>query len=432
VSSGHCRAAAVKSEELERNPFELADVVRLFGEAYRRSTYLTPEQSKALWSIEHCRSARLGGHLQRCNSCGHETPLYNSCLNRHCPKCQFVKKARWLAARESELLPVGYFHKVFTQPHHLNGLVLQNQRQVYDLLFSAGSGTLREFAASGRNEIKGQLGITTLLHTWDQQVRLHPHLHCVVTGGALSPDGRRWSNSREEYLFCVKALSKKFRGKYIDGLKRLYRKGELTLCGSLAPLREPKRFRKLVDRLYARDWVVYSKPPFSGPKTVLKYLSGYTHRVAVSNHRILNVNGEGVTFSWLDRASDNQRRSMKLKGVDFLKRFMLHVLPKGYMRIRYFGFMGGSKRKQNLETCRRLLGVEPESKPEQTPEQKPEPERRKDQEKKPRPEKTAGELFLELTGKPIDLCPRCRKGRMIRVCELPPLTGPPGKMRSAS
>jgi len=422
VSSGCCRAAAGKVEQ----KFELADVVSLFGEEYRRSNYLTAEQSKALWAIKHCRSARLGGHLQRCDSCGHDVPLYNSCLNRHCPKCQFVKKARWLAARESELLPVGYFHTVFTQPHHLNGLVLQNRRKMYDLLFTCCSATLQEFAASARHGLKGKLGITALLHTWDQLLQLHPHVHCVVTGGVLSPDGSRWKNSRADYLFCVKALSKVFRGKYLEGLKRLYEKGQLKLGGSLASLTDPRRFRRLLDRLYSINWAVYSRPPFAGPRTVLKYLSRYTHRVAINNRRILNVSGQGVTFSWWNRRNENRKRSKTLEGVKFLKRFMLHVLPKGYMRIRYFGFMGGSMRKRNLETCRRLLNVEPQPKP--VPEGKSEQE----QSSKPRREKSTEELFLDVTGRPIDLCPRCRKGRMIRVCVLPPITGPPKKRREAS
>ena len=428
MSSGHCRAAAVKSGEAGeaegRRKFELADVVRRFGDEYRRSNYLSSGQSKALWAIEHCRTARLGGHKQKCDQCGYVSRLYNSCLNRHCPKCQFVKKARWLAARESELLPVGYFHNVFTQPHHLNGLVLQNRRKMYDLLFSCCGATLLEFAARPRHGITGRLGITALLHTWDQLLQLHPHIHCVVTGGTLSSDGKRWTHSRADYLFCVKALSKVFRGKYLNGLKRLYENGELKLHGSLAALQDPKRFGKLINRLYAIDWAVYSKPPFGGPQTVLKYLNRYTHRVAISNHRILNVDAEGVTFSWRDRRNEDQRRTKALEGVKFLKRFMLHALPRGYVRIRYFGFMGGSKRKQNLETCRRLLNVKPEPKP--APEQKPAPD------KKPRPEKTTEALFLELTGKPIDLCPRCGKGRMIKVAVLPPITGPPKAARRAA
>jgi hypothetical protein len=466
MSSGGSRAAAAEREAgggAGRGKFELADVVRLFGGEYRRSNHLTSQQSRALWAIEHCRTARLGGHIRKCDNdeCRHEVPVYNSCLNRHCPKCQFVRRAAWLSARLGELLPVPYFHPVFTQPHHLNGVVLCNRRAMYDLLFSSAGRTLVKFAASGRHGIEGRLGITAQLHTWDQLLRFHPHVHCIVPGGALSRDGESWTHSREDYLFCVQALGIVFRGKFLDGLKRLYRRGGLRFYGATASLRDPKKFGRLVDRLYARKWNVYCKPPFAGAEKALEYLSRYTHRVAIGNRRILNVAAEGVTFSWRDRGNGDRQRIETLEGVKFLARFMLHVLPRGYMRIRYFGFMGGPKRGRNLETCRRLLGVtpepepaerEPEREPEAKPEAVPRPAAQEDPEEKPeerhprppdpraerrshaqprrekpQPRKTAAELYLELTGRPIDLCPRCGRGRMIKVAVLPPTTGPPAE-----
>ena len=464
MSSGHCRAAAVKSEGPGPGRFELADVVRRFGDDLSRSVHLEPQQSKALWSIKHCRTERLGGHKQKCDECGYESRLYNSCLNRHCPKCQFARRARWLQARIAELLAVAYFHTVFTQPHHLNGVTQWNQRLMYNLLFSCSAATLLEFAASGRHGMKGRLGITSLLHTWNQLMGHHPHVHCIVPGGVISADRQSWTHSRGEYLFCTEALGQVFRGKYLEGLKGLYDNGELKLYGKLT---DPKQFRKLIDRLYSVNWNVYCKSSFAGPERALAYLSNYTHRVAISNYRILDVDGQGVTFSWLDRNNGNRRRTKKLDGVKFLERFVQHVLPKGYMRIRYFGFLGGSKRKENLETCRRLLGMKgplalpvPEPEPEDEPAPAPEieegpgsdpepptdsgpepvlptePAAGREQKRKPKQgqarTKSVAELFLEITGRPIDLCPRCRKGKMVRVAVLPPATGPPRQRKSAS
>jgi len=412
VSSGCCRAAAVKAR---RKNTELADVVRLFGDEYRRSVSLPRHELKVLRDIELCRTARLGGHLYKCDRCGHEQPQYDSCRNRHCPKCQSLAKARWLDARRRELLPVGYFHVVFTLPHILNVLALWNKRLIYDLLFACASETLKQFAASGRHRMMGHPGITAILHTWDQRIKQHPHLHCVVSGGALSFDGQRWMSSRKKFLFPVRALSKVFRGKFLAKLEELYCKDKLRFYGEVAPLSRPGSFDRLLENLRRKEWIVYSKAPFATPEKVLNYLGSYTHRVAISNYRIRSVSKRGVSFFWRDRANGNRSRVMTLKGSEFLKRFMLHVLPKGYVRIRYYGLLAGSQKKANLAVCRRLLRVAPPP----------------GQEKEAPPEKTARELFFEMTGRDIDICPCCGKGRMIKIAVLPPETGPPGERRAS-
>jgi hypothetical protein len=350
-------------------------------------------------SVEVCRTGHLGGHLERCDTCGHERPAYNSCRNRHCPKCQSLAKARWLEARRRDLLPVGYFHTVFTLPHELNPLALRNKEAVYDMLFAAASETLKEFAAGGRHRVRGRLGFTAILHTWDQVLLGHVHLHCVIPGGALSADGRRWTRARRNWLFPVKALSKVFRGKFTARLEAAFTGGELRFSGRLAEMASPEAFEQLLRTLRTKPWVVYSKPPFAGPGKVLDYLGRYTHRVAISNDRILEVNGETVSFSYRDRAHGGARKVMKLPAQEFIRRFLLHVLPKNYMRVRHFGFLAGPNKGRDLARCRQLLGQAPlpPGKENQSPE----------------------ELLLELTGVDLRTCPRCRQGRMRKVAELP-------------
>jgi hypothetical protein len=379
----------------------MADVFRLYGDAYRRSQPLPSSHLKIMHAIEACRTAALGGHLEQCTDCGFPRPVYNSCRNRHCPKCQSLAKARWLKAREEELLPVPYFHVVFTLPHELNPVALRNKPAVYDILFRAVSQTLLQFGADPDRGLGGTLGITAILHTWDQTLRDHIHLHCAIPGGALSQDRHSWVSARPDFLFPVKALAKVFRGKFLDFLAQAFHDGELAFSGRTADLADESAFRALLDRLYAKNWVVYSKRAFAGPRAVLDYFGRYTHRVAISNHRILAVANGVVTFSYRDRRDADKRKVMSLAANEFIRRFLLHAVPTSFMRIRHFGFLANRRKKIFLSRCRELLGLSPDI-------QRVDPMATK-------------ELVLELTGKDLRLCPRCGKGRMRVVGELAPL-----------
>jgi hypothetical protein len=378
----------------------VADIFRAYGEAYRSAHQLTSLQLKIMRDIERCRTAELGGHLERCDDgdCGFERPAYNSCLNRHCPKCQTVTKARWLEARRAELLPVGYFHLVFTLPHELNPLALVNKKAVYGLLFQAAAATLQDFAADPKH-LGGTTGFTAILHTWDQQLRTHIHLHCVVPGGALSPDGSRWIKARKHFLFPVKALSKVFRGKFVEGLKKLFHKEKLSLQGKLEILSTPEGLSAFFENLYAHKWVVYSKKPFGGPEKVLDYLGRYTHRIAIANHRLVHVQNGKVTFKYRDRKHGNQLKECTLSADEFIRRFLHHSVPKGFFRIRHFGFLANKTKKRLLAQCRRCLGLSP----------KPPVE----------PPKDLIRLLTELTGIDHSRCPRCGRGTMRVVMRLP-------------
>ena len=310
---------------------ELADIVRLHGPAYRRANRLPHAHLKVLRAIEVCRTAALGGHREECAQCGFERYAYNSCRNRHCPKCQSLVKAQWLEARQAELLPVPYFHNVFTLPHELNPLILcqeQNQHAVLALLFQAAAQTLLQF---GRHNLGGTIGVTMVLHTWDQQLRAHFHVHCLITGGALSADRSTWLPARPKFLFPVRALSKVFRGKFLDGLRRLFEEQRLLFPSALpnvAALADPEAFAQLLSRLRRKPWVVYSKAPFAGPRKLLDYLGRYTHRVAISNSRLIDVDHQHVRFHYRDRAAGDIRKVASLPADEFLRRFLLHVLPK--------------------------------------------------------------------------------------------------------
>jgi hypothetical protein len=382
----------------KRSP-ELADIFRAYGESYRQTQPLPRAQLKVMRAIESCRTAALGGHLQQCDGCGYQQPAYNSCRNRHCPKCGSLAKAQWLENRKADLLPVGYFHLVFTLPHELNPLLLVNKKVLCDILFKAVSQTLLEF---GRTHLDGQLGFICVLHTWDQTLRDHFHLHCLIPGGALSFDLTRWIASRQTFLFSVEALSLVFRGKFLALLQRSFRKGELQFPGRTAALAEPVAFSKLVRSLWQKQWVVYAKPPFSSPEKVLDYLGRYTQRVALSNNRILSLaesaNGPLVTFSYRDRKHANRTRTMSLQADEFMRRFLLHVLPQGFMRIRHFGFLANRSRKQKLDRCRVLLNLAPPS---------------------PTAKKSARQLMLEVTGFDLARCPACRVGTLVTLAQLP-------------
>jgi len=393
-------AAPTATGRATRPTCEMADVLRRYGTAYRRSRRVPPSHRKVMRAITNCRTAALGGHRERCPRCEFVRYAYNSCRNRHCPKCQAVTKAQWLADREAELLPVPYFHNVFTVPHELNRLFLsseENQRKMLNLLFRATADTLLTF---GRNNLGGRLGFSAVLHTWDQQLRPHYHLHCVIPGGALAEGGSRWNPApTETYLFNVKALSIVFRAKFLQGLQRLVKAGLLSLTGRVAHLATPAKWKAFLAPLWRKSWVVYSKKPFGGPKKVLDYLGRYTHRVAISNHRLLSADNGIVRFRYRDRAAGDVPRTCSLPSEKFIGRFLLHVLPPRFMRIRHFGFLANRHKKEALAQCRELLGETAE------PQQK-------------EPERTIQEWMLALTGTDITQCPRCGYAPLERT-ELP-------------
>ena len=390
---------SLTKEVLRARPkWEVADIFRMYGKEYRCHHAMPLSHRKVMQSIEVCRTSYLGGHVEKCRLCGFKRPAYNSCRNRHCPKCQSLRKARWLQDRKSELLPVGYFHDVFTLPHKLNALVLKNKKTFFEILFKSVSETLLEF---GRNNIGGRMGFLCILHTWDQVLRDHFHLHCVVPAGALSFDKSRWIPARENFLFDVTALSVVFRKKFIGFIEAAFDKGQFVFPGEIATLATKRGFSRFIDSLWEHRWVVYSKEPFGGPEQVLDYIGRYTHRVAISNNRIINVKDGRVTFAYRDRKGGDIQRTKTLDAEEFTRRFLLHVLPDGFMRIRHFGFLANRCKKQNIQRIRELKGVS-ESGTEKT-------------------KKSTQELMLELTGTDISRYPCCKKGIMEVIAEITPL-----------
>jgi hypothetical protein len=345
---------------VNRPRVEVADIIRAAGDGFieRHERRLAWPQLKVLRAIRNCRTQALGGHLDRCSGCGHEAISYNSCRNRHCPKCQTNARERWLAERSEDLLPVPYNHVVFTIPHDLSGLALQNKKLVYDLLFHAAAETLLEIAADPKH-LGARIGFLAVLHTWGQNLQHHPHVHCVVPAGGLAPDHARWIRAPTSFFLPVRVLSKVFRGKFVDGLKRLYRAHQLGFHGALRSLADSKQFRKFLRQLFGKDWVVYAKRPFRGPEYVLQYLARYTHRVAISNHRLIAYQDGNVSFRYKDYAHGGKKRKMTLSADEFLRRFLLHVLPRGFVRIRHFGFLTNRSRARLVATCRRLLSDAP-------------------------------------------------------------------------
>jgi hypothetical protein len=366
---------------------ELADIFRQYGESYRKTHRLPASHLKIMRAVSVCRTQELGGHLKQCDTCGFEHPSYNSCRNRHCPKCQSLAKAKWLQKQTSELLPVGYFHLVFTLPHELNGLILANKKILLALLFKAVSETLLEF---GRTGLGGTVGVIAVLHTWDQTLKDHFHLHCLIPAGALSFDHSRWLSARKNFLFPVTALSLVFRGKFIDLLKQNIDRGKIAAANNET------------QALWKKSWVIYAKKPFGSPEKVLDYLGRYTHRVALSNDRILNVQNGLVTLSYRDRKDRDRKKTLILDAQEFIRRFLLHVLPEGFMRIRHFGFLANRSKKQLLPQCRKLLDLDPAW---------------------PHcPAESAKDLLLKIIGVDLTRCPCCREGTMIVVGDLPALS----------
>jgi Putative transposase/Transposase zinc-binding domain len=369
---------------------DLADIFRRYGERFAQTHRVSAAEHKVIRAVTACRTEELGGHLYRCDACDFERPVYNSCRNRHCPKCQSLAKARWLEKQTSELLPVGYFHLVFTLPHEFNRLILAHKKIVLSLLFKAVSETLLDF---GKRRLGGTLGIIGVLHTWDQTLKDHFHLHCLVPAGAISLDQNRWIVTRKNFLFPNKALSRVFRGKFLDLLGQAHRSGKI------APL------YKNINVPHHKDWVVYAKKPFGSPQTVLDYLGRYTHRVALSNDRILAIDRGQVTLSYRDRKDGDQKKSLTLDAQEFVRRFLLHVLPDGFMRIRHFGFLANRSKKQALARCRQLLDLDPAL---------------------PLcPAQSAKDLLLKITGVDLSRCPCCHKGTMTVVGDLPAMRNMP-------
>jgi hypothetical protein len=384
----------MKNEKIvsTRKPsFEVADILREYIGPYRDAYPLFPEHYKIVHNLLSCRTKELGGHMEKCDHCGTERISYNSCRNRHCPKCQNMPREKWLDARKAELLPVPYYHNVFTLPHELNSVILSNKRIMLNILFKAVSQTLLEFARNPKNGLGGKLGFIAILHTWDQHLNAHFHLHCLIPGGVLKTDGS-WENTQKAYLFNVKAMSEVFRGKFLDLMTKAYRNK-----GLVSPL-NPDQFKKLKKSLYSKKWVVYIQKPIKRPEYVLEYLGRYTHRVAISNHRIISVDDGKVTFKYKNRKT-KQTVSCTITAVEFIRRFLLHSLPIGFMRIRHFGFLANRWKSENIKRIRAFLGQSVE------------------------PDKDIGksieEMMFKLTGTDITLCPCCKKGKMRIVAELP-------------
>ena len=382
-----------------RPALEVADIVRAHGDEFRQAhaASLSARQKRVLRSIQLCRTVALGGHLERCDQCGHERNAYNSCADRHCPKCQSLARAKWLEKRQAELLPCEYFHVVFTLPEPLAKLSLQNQPQIYSLLFRATAETLQTIAADPKH-LGAQIGFFCVLHTWGQILTAHPHLHCVVPGGGISLDGQRWIACRPGFFLPVKVLSRRFRKLYLRYLEQAYAAGKLQFHGDLEQLADAQNFARYLAPLAEVEWVVYAKPPFGGPERVLDYLGRYTHRIAISNNRLIELKDGEVTFTYKDYKHAQRQKVMTLSADEFLRRFLMHVLPDGFQRIRHYGLLGNRHRAENLARCRELLGVA-------APTAKAHRDYR--------------ERYRQLTGEDPLRCPQCQIGQMIRIAVLP-------------
>jgi len=347
---------------MNRPSLEMADVIRNAGQRFIEKSrhWLTGQHLKVLRAIQCCRTAVLGGHLDECSGCGHRVISYNSCRNRHCPKCQANARKRWIQARTKELLPTRYVHVVFTLPRLLAPLALQNKRVIYNLLFRTSAETLRQVARDPKH-LGAEIGFFSVLHTWTQKLEHHPHVHCVIAAGGLSLDGKSWIHPRYPFFLPVKVLSRVFRGKFTAALRCAFKQGKIGFHGQLQTLATPGAFSSFVRQLFRQDWVVYCKRPFGGPEHVLRYLGGYTHRVAISNQRLVSLTDDNITFRWRDSAHKNRRRLMTISVDELLRRFLLHLLPKGFVRIRNFGFLANRRRKTLLPLCFQLLGSAPQT-----------------------------------------------------------------------
>jgi hypothetical protein len=377
--------------------YDLGSIFRESGPGYSKQYGLSIQQSKVMRAISQCHTAAMGSHAKRCTECGHSEVFYNSCRNRHCPKCQGLDAMQWVDKIQYDLLPIRYFHVVFTIPDSLNRLALINQRAIYDLLFRASALTIKQLAAD-RKHLGIETGCLAVLHTWGQNLMDHPHIHMVVPAGGLNIDTGKWVDSRKKFFLPVKVLSAVFRGKFLAGLKELYQGNQLKLIGSIKDLQSKAAFKCLLDQMYAKDWVVYTKKTFKSNLQVLRYLGRYTHRIAISNHRIRNYNGQTITFDWKDYRDSNHKKQMELDVKEFIRRFLLHVLPYSYHKIRYYGLFSLRNRSLRLNSIREKLSLPVH--------------------KKPFEKKSIVDLLRKLKGIDITLCPSCKKGRMEPVSEV--------------
>jgi hypothetical protein len=384
-----------------RPKHEIAEIFRKHGRGYLQNYSASPEQVGVLNQIVTCRTVAQGGHIEFCDKCGNQRISYNSCRNRHCPKCQTMTKERWLDKRKSELLPVPYFHLVFTLPHELNPIILCNMKELLDLLFSSVNQVIKLFTADPQWRLEGNPGFIGVIHTWNQTLLDHFHLHCLVPGGVLSDDRTVWTGSKENFLFRTRSLVKAFKNIYIKGLWQLKNENCLKFPGRTATYEAIPEFTRLIRTIEKKKWSGFAKSPFSGPEKVLEYLGRYTHRVAISNYRIKTFENRKVTFTWKDRSDNNTTKEMTLKAEEFIRRFLLHVLPKGFKKIRYFGFLSPRYKSNNIKIIRELMNEDPENYALPIDE-------------------SVEDMMLRLTGMDIRKCPKCSKGRMVQIYEILP------------
>ncbi len=386
---------------MDRPKLEVADVFRRYGDAYRQNhgASMSAEQRRVMAAIEVCRTAVLGGHLERCDQCDYERNCFNSCRDRHCPKCQSLARAQWIEHRQAELLDCPYFHVVFTVPEDIAAIAYQNKEVVYEIFFHSTAETLKTIAAD-RKHLGAEVGFFAVLHSWGQNLMFHPHLHCVVPGGGLSADGQRWVRCRAGFFLSVRVLSRLFRRLFLERIEKAFNSGKLHFFASLEFLRDPHAFAARIASAKESEWVVYAKRPFAGPQQVLDYVGRYTHRVAISNNRLIDIDNGQVKFHWRDYRDNSQIKIMDLEADEFIRRFLLHVLPEGFQRIRYYGFLANRDRRKKLALCRQLLGMQTLSQTTSV--------------------KDYRQQYQELTGRSLTLCPRCLKGQMAIVESLPP------------
>jgi hypothetical protein len=391
---------------MSRPRWEVADIFRRYGEAYRQQhgSSLSTVQRRLMHAIEVCRTAALGGHVEQCDHCSHQRIAYNSCRNRHCPKCQALARAEWIQQRKSELLDCPYFHVVFTVPEPIAAIASQNKELVYGILVQATAETLRAIAADPKH-LGARIGFFAVLHTWGSNLLHHPHLHCVIPGGGLSSDGARWISCKPGFFLPVRVLSRLFRRLFLERLQSAFHSGKLQFFAALERFRDPREFARHLAPLRKREWVVYAKPPFAGPEQVLDYVGRYTHRVAISNNRLLGIEGDRVRLQYKDYRSQGQQKAMTLTAEEFIRRFLLHALPGRFQRIRYYGLLGNRHRQENLARCRQLLGMLPAAQSHEPP-------------------TDYRDQHEQLTGTSLRQCPVCHRGRIVTVEILAPHQSP--------
>lgn len=381
----------------------LQEVMKLHVEDYTKLRKLPLNVMKALYSINDCKTAALGGHIYECDDCGQIKVAYNSCRNRHCPKCQTYAKEMWIYERSKTLIPTHYFHMVFTVPEQLNSLILYNQKEMYTILFDSVSETLLELSKD-KKYLHADIGFTAVLHTWGQNLMNHPHIHCILPGGGLSFDKSKWIKSKKKFFIPVKVLSRKFRGKFLYYLNKLYLDNKLKIPENISELNSKNIFNKFKDSLYKKEWIVYSKAPFASAEYVLQYLGRYTHRVAISNNRILKVDNEKVIFKWRDYRDRNKEKTMSLKPEEFIRRFTMHILPDRFVKIRHYGILGNRNKKLKFKRCIEIFRIKP----------------------KEDDNLSSAELFFKFTGIEIGKCKHCEKGKLIKIKKvMPRIASPP-------